>query len=62
MVIHVVSSGIARVVTHVVRVGEMAHSDPSIREAEASRSLSLGPVWSTNQVSGWPGLHRESLP
>ena len=30
-------------------------------EAEAGRSLSLMPAWSTEQVPGQPGLHREIL-
>jgi hypothetical protein len=30
-------------------------------EAEAGRSLSLRPAWSTEWVSGQPGLHRETL-
>jgi hypothetical protein len=35
--------------------------DPSTQEAEAGRSLSLSPTWSTEQVSGQPGLYRETL-
>ena len=40
-----------------------AHAfNPSTQEAEAGRSLSsLKPRWSTQQVSGQPGLHRETL-
>jgi hypothetical protein len=34
---------------------------PGTQEAEASKSLNLGPTWSTEQVSGHPGLHRETL-
>jgi hypothetical protein len=35
--------------------------DPSTQEAEAGGYLSLGPVWSTEQVIEQPGLHRETL-
>ena len=35
--------------------------NPSIWEPEAGRSLSSRPAWSTKQVPGWPGLHRETL-
>ena len=31
-----------------------------LREADTGRSLSLSPAWSTKQVPGQPGLHRES--
>jgi hypothetical protein len=34
---------------------------PSTQEAEASRSLSLRPLWSAEQVPGQLGLHRETL-
>jgi hypothetical protein len=30
-------------------------------EAEAGRSLSWRPAWSTEKVPGQPGLHRETL-
>ena len=35
--------------------------NPSTWEAETGRSLSSRPSWSTNQVPGQPGLHRETL-
>jgi hypothetical protein len=35
--------------------------NPSTREAEAGRFLSLRPAWSTQRVPGQPGLHRETL-
>ena len=35
--------------------------NPSTWEAEAGRSPSLRPAWSTEQVLGQPGLHRETL-
>jgi hypothetical protein len=35
--------------------------NPSTREAEAGGFLSSKPAWSTEQVSGQPGLHRETL-
>ena len=35
--------------------------DPCLLEAEASGSLSSSPAWSTEQVPGQPGLHRETL-
>jgi len=35
--------------------------DPSTQEAEAGRSVSLRPAWSTEQVPGQPGIHRETL-
>jgi hypothetical protein len=35
--------------------------NPNPLEAEAGRSLSLWPAWSTDWVSGQPGLHRETL-
>lgn len=42
---------------------QAAHTfNPRIQEAEAGRSLSLRPAWSTELVSGYPGLHRETLP
>jgi hypothetical protein len=40
----------------------VAHAfDPSTREAEADRFLSLRPAWSTKWVPGQPGLYRETL-
>jgi hypothetical protein len=33
--------------------------DPSTREAEAGKSLSLRPAWSTEGVLVQPGLHRK---
>jgi hypothetical protein len=40
----------------------VAHTfNPSTWEAEAGRSLSSRPAWSTEWVSGQPGLHRETL-
>jgi hypothetical protein len=40
----------------------MAHAhNPSTREAEAGRSVSLRSVWSIMRVTGQPGLHRETL-
>jgi hypothetical protein len=40
----------------------VAHTfNPSTREAEAGRFLSLRPAWSTKWVPGQPGLHRETL-
>jgi hypothetical protein len=40
----------------------VAHAfNPSTREAEAGRFLSLRPAWSTEWVPGQPGLHRETL-
>ena len=35
--------------------------NPNTQEAEAGRSLSLTPAWSTEQVTGQPGLHRKTL-
>ena len=35
--------------------------NPSIQEADAGGSLSSGLAWSTEQVPGQPGLHRETL-
>jgi hypothetical protein len=32
--------------------------NPSTQEAEAGRSLSSRPAWSTEQVSGQPGLEK----
>ena len=34
---------------------------PSTQETEAGRSLCLRPAWSTKNVPGQPGLHRETL-
>ena len=34
--------------------------NPSTVEAEAGRSLSLRPAWSTEGVTEQPGLHRET--
>ena len=40
----------------------LAHvSNPSIQEAGSERSLSLRPAWTTEQVPGQPGLHKETL-
>ena len=40
----------------------VAHTfNPSTQEAQAGGSLNLRPVWSTQQVPGQPGLHRETL-
>jgi hypothetical protein len=40
----------------------VAHAfNPSTWEAEAGGFLSLRPAWSTEQVPGQPGLHRETL-
>ena len=33
----------------------------AFKEAEAGRSLISRPAWSTKQVPGQPGLHRENL-
>jgi hypothetical protein len=35
--------------------------NPSTREAEAGKFLSLRPAWSTKLVPGKPGLYRETL-
>ena len=35
--------------------------NPSTGETEASRSLSLKPAWSPEQVLGHPDLNRETL-
>jgi hypothetical protein len=35
--------------------------NPSTQEAEAGGFLSSRPAWSTEQVPGQPGLHRETL-
>jgi hypothetical protein len=44
------------------KLGVVAHAfNPSTLEAEAGRSLSSRPAWSTEWVSGQPGLHRETL-
>jgi hypothetical protein len=40
-------------------VGALAFN-PSTREAEAGRFLSLRPAWSTKRVPGQPGIHRET--
>jgi hypothetical protein len=34
---------------------------PNTQKAEASRSLSSRPAWSTKQAPGQPELHRETL-
>ena len=40
----------------------MVHTfNSSTQEAEAGRSLSLRPAWSTEWVSGQPGIYREIL-
>jgi hypothetical protein len=40
----------------------VAHTfSSSTQEAEAGKSLSLRPAWSTEQVPGQAGLHREVL-
>jgi hypothetical protein len=40
----------------------VAHAfNPSTREAEAGRFLSLKPAWSTKWVPGHPGLYRKTL-
>ena len=40
----------------------MAHAfNGGTQEAEAGRSLSSRPAWSTERVPGQPGLHRETL-
>jgi hypothetical protein len=40
----------------------VAHaSNPRSWEAEAGEFLSSKPTWSTEQVPGQPGLHRETL-
>ena len=44
---------ISRVVVHTF--------NPSTQETEAGGSLSLSPPWPTEQVSGQPGLHSETL-
>jgi hypothetical protein len=42
--------------------GVVAHAfNPSTWEAEAVGFLSSRPAWSTEQVPGQPGLHRETL-
>ena len=42
--------------------GVVTHSfNPNTQEAEAGGSLSWRPAWSTEQVQGQPGLHREPL-
>jgi predicted nuclease of restriction endonuclease-like (RecB) superfamily len=35
--------------------------NPSIMKAETGRSLRPRPAWSTEQIPGQPGLHRETL-
>ena len=40
---------------------KMLESNHSTWEAEAGVFLSLRPAWSTKQVPGQPGLHRETL-
>ena len=35
--------------------------NPSTQEAETGRSLSLRLAWSTEQVPGEPGIHRENV-
>jgi hypothetical protein len=40
---------------------EGTHIIHSTQDTEAGGSLSWRPVWSTGQVSGQPGLHRETL-
>lgn len=35
--------------------------NPSTSEAGAGEPLSSRPAWFTKQVSGWPGLRRETL-
>ena len=42
-------------------VGSSQAFNPSSWEAEAGGSLSSRPAWSTEQVPGQPGLHRETL-
>ena len=40
----------------------MAHaSNPITQEADIGKSLSSGPTWSIERVSGQPRLHRETL-
>jgi hypothetical protein len=42
--------------------GVVVHAfNPSTWEAEAGEFLSSRPAWSTEQVPGQPGLHRETL-
>jgi hypothetical protein len=48
--------------TIVFEPGVVAHAfNPSTWEAEAGGFLSSRPAWSTEQVPGQPGLHRETL-
>jgi hypothetical protein len=45
-----------------IEPGVVVHAfNPSTWEAEAGRSLSSRPAWSTEWVPGQPGLHRETL-
>jgi hypothetical protein len=42
--------------------GVVVHAfNSSTQEAEAGGSLSSRPAWSTERVTGQPGLHRETL-
>jgi hypothetical protein len=46
-----------------MKPGVVAHAfNPSSWEAEAGGFLSSRPAWSTEQVPGQAGLHRETLP
>ena len=45
-----------------LQLGVVVHAfSPSTQEAEKGGSLSSRPAWSTKQVPGQPGLHRETL-
>jgi hypothetical protein len=45
-----------------IEPGLVVHTfNPSTWEAEAGGFLSLRPAWSTERVSGQPGLYREIL-
>ena len=45
-----------------LELGMVAHAfNPSPWEAEVGGSLDLRLAWSTKQVPGQPGLHRETL-